>query len=252
VRFLAVPSLLAAVILIAACSGDDTQTVTVRETVTETAPTATNPGTTARVVLYFLESGKVRPEPSTVTAPHIPTAAVSKLLDGSETFATAIAAGTTVQDLRIERGTASIELDPRPADPEAVAQIVFTLTGFPEVKRVAVNGGAPVARSDFEEQTPAILVESPLPGDPVEPGFEVTGTANTFEATFEYELKDSGGRVLSKDFVTATSGSGTRGTFRFTVPYEVARPEDGSLTVFEISAANGSRTNEVSILLRLE
>lgn len=95
------------------------------------------------------------------------------------------------------------------------------------------------------------LVESPLSGEAVEPGFEATGTANTFEATFQYELRDSAGKILTKDFVTATSGSGTRGTFSFTVPYEVASPQQGRLVVFEISAADGSRTNERSIPLQL-
>jgi hypothetical protein len=94
-------------------------------------------------------------------------------------------------------------------------------------------------------------VESPLPGEEVEPGFEASGTANTFEATFQYELRDSSNKVVSKDFVTATSGSGTRGTFRFTVPYEIPSSQAGRLVVFEISAADGSRTHESSIPLTL-
>jgi germination protein M len=91
-----------------------------------------------------------------------------------------------------------------------------------------------------------------LPGEAVESGFEVTGTANTFEATFNYELKDDAGRVLTEDFVTATSGSGTRGTFRFTVEYELDEPVDGTLVVFELSAEDGSRINEHEIPLQLE
>ena len=135
----------------------------------------------------------------------------------------------------------------------AQAQLVYTLTQFPTVKRVALNGLAPAkGRKAFEAQTPPILVESPTPGETVEPGFEATGTANTFEATFNYELKDAAGKVLKKNFVTATSGSGTRGTFKFTVPYEVSKPQKGTLVVFENSAADGSRTHEVEIPLQLE
>ena len=48
----------------------------------------------------------------------------------------------------------------------------------------------------------------------------LAGTANTFEATFEYDLLDPAGKVLKHDFVTATSGSGTRGTFDVTIPFE--------------------------------
>ena len=73
-----------------------------------------------------------------------------------------------------------------------------------------------------------------------------TGTANTFEATFQYELVDSEGNVVDNNFVTATSGTGTRGTFDFTTGdfSEVAK-----LVVFENSAEDGSRINEVEIPL---
>ena len=118
------------------------------------------------------------------------------------------------------------------------------------MKRVSFNGDPPVGRGAFEEETPAILVESPLSGEEVETGFEVTGTANTFEATFQYELHDAADKILKEDFVTATSGSGTRGTFRFTVPYESGRGQ-GTLVVFEISAEDGSRTNERAVPLAL-
>jgi hypothetical protein len=80
----------------------------------------------------------------------------------------------------------------------------------------------------------------------------VTGTANTFEATFEYDLRDAGGRTLAHHFVTATSGTGTRGTFDFTIEFDIARPADGELLVYESSAEDGSRINVRRIPLRLE
>jgi hypothetical protein len=39
----------------------------------------------------------------------------------------------------------------------------------------------------------------------------VTGTANTFEANFQYELTDTDGRIVDQNFVTATSGTGPAG-----------------------------------------
>ena len=101
---------------------------------------------------------------------------------------------------------------------------------------------APTSRT----QTPIILVESPLPFEQVSSPLRVTGTANTFEATFQYELLDSEGNVVDNNFVTATSGTGTRGTFDFTTGdfSDVAK-----LVVFENSAENGSRVNEVEIPL---
>jgi hypothetical protein len=157
-----------------------------------------------------------------------------------------------LESLSIAGGVASVELSKPLSTERAEAQLVYTLTQFPTVRRVDYGADAPVGRRAFEQQTPAVLVESPLPGDSVESGFEVTGTANTFEATFNYELKDASGKVVSMNFVTATSGGGTRGTFRFTVPYELDEPQDGMLVVFELSAEDGSRTHESEIPLHLE
>jgi germination protein M len=255
-RFLVVPSLLVALITFAACEGGETETetvtVTVRETVTETT-SGTTPGESV-LRAYFLDRDKVAPVSRSVeSGPTVARAALKALLLGpeDEDLATAISPETEVESVSISDGIASVKLSPTPSR-LGQAQVVYTLTQFPTVRRVAINETAPVGRRAFERQTPSILVESPLPGEAVEPGFEVTGTANTFEATFNYELKDAGGRVLTKNFVTATSGSGTRGTFEFTVPYEVDAPQDGRLLVFELSAADGSRIHESEIPLRLE
>lgn len=97
-----------------------------------------------------------------------------------------------------------------------------------------------------------MLVESPLPFEEVTGPVTATGTANTFEATFQYELTDTDGRIVDEDFVTATSGSGTRGTFEFTTSdYEIPFDGVGALIVFEISADDGSRRNLVEIPLRM-
>jgi germination protein M len=255
VRSLSVLSLLAVALTLAGClHDDDTATVTVRETVTETAATGTVPDEApAQVALYFLQDGKVWPEQrGIVSQPAIATATMRQLLEGSaQDFTTAIPPQLRLQRLEIANGVAAVQLAPEVTNRQALAQIVYTLTQFPTVRRVAINGARPVGRGAFEEQTPAILVESPLAGEEVEPGFEVTGTANTFEATFQYELRDRSNRVIADNFVTATSGSGTRGTFRFTVSYEIDEPQPGRLVVFEISAADGSRTNEAAVLLQL-
>jgi hypothetical protein len=249
-RFLVAPSLLAALIVFAACSGGETKTVT--RTVTETTSDTTAGESVVKA--YLLDGEKVAPVLRTVeSGPAVARAAMEALLLGpkDEDLATAIPPETEVEGVSISDGIASVALSPAPSR-LGQAQIVYTLTQFPTVKRVAINIGKPVGRAAFEAQTPAILVESPLAGESVEPGFEVTGTANTFEATFNYELKDASGKVLSKNFVTATSGSGTRGTFKFTVPYEADKPQQGTLLVFELSAENGSRIHESEIPLYLE
>ena len=146
--------------------------------------------------------------------------------------------------LTIDNGAATVtgsELSPA-----ALAQVVYTLTQFPTVK--SVNGKT---RKAVEPLVPAILVESPTAESTVSSPLRVTGNANTFEATFEYDLEDENGKVLHHDFVTATSGSGERGTFDFTVPFHVAREQDGALVVYESSAENGSHINVRRIPLTL-
>jgi hypothetical protein len=249
-RFHVVPSLLAALVVLASCSGgDETTTVTVRETATETSTAPEE----ATLRVYLLDGGKVAPVSRTVEASSaVGRAALDALLQGpeDEELKTAIAPETEFERLSVSGGAARVESTATLSRP-ALAQVVYTLTQFPTVRRVSVDGARPVGRRAFEQQTPAILVESPLPGEEVESGFQVTGTANTFEATFQYELRDSSDKVVAKDFVTATSGSGTRGTFRFIVDYEVPSPQEGRLVVFEISAEDGSRTHESSIPLAL-
>ena len=151
----------------------------------------------------------------------------------------------------VEDAVATVPLDANLA-PEGLAQLVYTLTDLPTVRSVDLELPTQVItgfdRSDFEEETPAILVESPLTFEDVASPISVTGTANTFEANFQYEL-EYGERVIAEDFVTATSGTGTRGTFAFDVSFD---PEgDGTLVVFESSAKDGSRINVARIPLRL-
>ena len=135
---------------------------------------------------------------------------------------------------------------------EALAQVVYTVSQFPTVKSVEIQGKS-YTRADFEDQTPPILVESPLPFEQVTSPLRVTGTANTFEATFNYELTDTDGRIVDENFVTATSGTGTRGTFDFTTDaYSVPFDGIGALIVFERSAEDGSRINVVEIPLRMK
>jgi immunoglobulin-like protein involved in spore germination/sporulation and spore germination protein len=255
-RFLGALSLLA-VLVVAGCSNDGTKTVTVRETVTETG-TGTVPNEAPAVLtLFYLREGKVMPvSRSVVTGPDVAATALRELLKGPGTdekdVDTAIPAGTKAGAIEVAGDMLIVGLTPQPTDPAARAEIVYTLTTLPNVKRVSFGGAAGVGRRAFENQTPSILVLSPLPGESVESGFTASGTANTFEATFNYELKDASGKILRKNFVTATSGTGTRGTFEFRVVYKVDKPQDGKLVVFEISAADGSRINESEIPLQLE
>lgn len=98
--------------------------------------------------------------------------------------------------------------------------------------------------------TPAILVESPAVGDTATSPMRIAGTANVFEATLDYELLDEGGTVLADGFVTATCGSGCRGTFEEEVAFDAGGAAAGRLVAFEVSAKDGSRVNVVEIPVR--
>jgi germination protein M len=256
-RFLAALSLLGGLFLVG-CGGDESTNTT---TTGETATTIVEPEPDPTVLTVFmLRDGKVEPVTrEIVVGPDIlEVAALDQLLEGPTAeeaqagLDTAIPESTERGGVEVAEDLAIVGLTPELRSPASRAQVVYTLTALPNVRRVSFGGATAVRRRAFENQTPSIFVASPLPGETVEPNFEVTGTANTFEATFNYELQDESGKVLTKDFVTATSGSGTRGTFAFRVPYEVSSPTDGKLVVFELSAADGSRINEHEIPLRLQ
>jgi len=210
----------------AGCGSTTTVTVTTTKTVTETV---TAPAVKKSVRVYFMRDGKVGP-----VARQLGTVDRASLL-------AAVAAGPTDE----ERGIGFTQGEAT----ERTAEEVYTLSQFAPTKPVQV-GGKSYTRADFEDLTPLILVESPLPFETVSSPLRVWGTANTFEATFEYELLDTTGKVVAKHFVTATSGSGTRGTYDVTIRFD-APAGAGKLVVYELSAADGSRIHQVEIPLTL-
>lgn len=220
--------------------------------------TTTAPSETTDVRVYWLREGKVWPALRQVEESEaVARAALDELLDGPTEqeeqdlqFTTAIPEDVEVDELSIEDGVAQLELSVELPD-EPLAQVVYTVSQFPTVSSVEVQGQT-VSRADFEDETPAVLVESPLPFEEVSSPIHATGTANTFEATFNYELTDTDGLIVDEDFVTATSGTGTRGTFDFTTA-EFTIPFDGvgTLIVFELSAKDGSRINLVEVPLTM-
>ncbi len=230
-------------------------------TTTATAPTATEQATTAQtatlstapatLTVFFLRNGKVAPVTRDAPAAPAVGATALRLLAGGPTAAeradgltSAVAAGSAFT-LTIHDGTAVVT-GPEGLSDAAAAQIVYTLTQFPAVQIVRLNGGNAGGRAEWERMTPPILVLTPTPGQTVHSPLRVAGTANTFEATLELELQDSGGGVLAHEVVTATSGTGTRGTFAAELPY-TSSGGAGKLVAFETSAKDGSRIHVVEI-----
>lgn len=142
----------------------------------------------------------------------------------------------------------------KPLSRLAQAQTVYTLTRFPEVRNVVFvargTTSEPLTRADFEDETPPILVDTPLPGDRVRSPVRLRGTANVFEATVSIDVRDASDKLLKRTFTTATSGSGTRGRFSA----EIALPDrDGPVTVvaYESSAKDGTPLHVVKVPLTL-
>jgi immunoglobulin-like protein involved in spore germination/sporulation and spore germination protein len=236
--------LVAAGLIVAAGCGEDGSTDT---TATDTI---TLPASSAGKV-YWLRDGKVWPVARELPATDTAAAALDELLSGPSSdeegeleATTAVPSGAEFDDVQVVDGVASLTVSEELSS-EALAQVVYTLTQFPTITSVEIDGKT-YTRKSFEEQTPAILVESPLPFADVTSPITSSGTANTFEASFNYEVYDVDGNMVDENFVTATSGTGTRGTFEFTTG---DFDSISKLVVFEPSAEDGSKTKLVEIPL---
>ena len=265
-----------ALLLAAGCDGgDDGGSTTQPGTTTdETSPE------TMSVAAYLLRDGKVSPvSRSVASSSAVARAALEALLDGPTTeeraagLASAIPEGTRLLDVSIADDVATVDLSGSFDDGGGsasmlgrVAQVVATLTRFPNVERVAFRlegdpveaiGGEgvlvdpPVGRLDVEEQTPQILVESPLPGATVSSPIRLRGTANVFEATVSLELRDAADEEILETFTTATSGTGTRGTFA--AELEVPEGTEAvTIVAFEASAEDGRPLHVVRVPVIVE
>jgi len=223
--------------------------------------------------------------------PRVGTAALEDLLAGptateqASGMATAIPADTRLLGLVIAGGAATVDLSSEFESGGGSAsmfarlgQVACTLDQFPTVgsvrfeldgEPVSVFSGEgivldkPVSCGDYQnlagggsdddggDGKPAIVVESPDPGDSIRSGAKVTGTANVFEANVSYLLV-ANETVYDKGFTTATCGTGCRGTFSFRLHFDVNEPIDATLVVHDDDAAGtGTPPHVVRVPVRL-
>jgi hypothetical protein len=178
---------------------------------------------------------------------------------------TSIPDGTTLLGLEVKDGLATVNLSREFESGGGsssmfgrLAQIVYALTQFPTVDRVAFElDGLPVTvfsgegivldkpsvRADYESFLPAIFVDGPAYGATLDNPVRIVGVANVFEATFEIEIRDALGKALVKRQVMASCGTGCWGTFDATIPYSVGSSRQGSVVVYDWSPKDGSVEN---------
>ena len=227
------------VVLAAGCTDDD-------------PPTTTDAGGEQReIAVYLVRDGEVAPVRRTIeaAADELPAAALRSLGEGPTADETDDGLASEVSyeapDVSVEGGTATVQLDGEPSR-LAAAQVVHTLTALPGIRRVVLGDGPALTRKAYEEEAPQILIESPLDGDVVDTPIHLRGTANVFEATVSIEVRDAAGDVVLETFTTATSGTGTRGTFDTDLRLPGA---SGPLTItaFEASAEDGRPLHVVDV-----
>jgi germination protein M len=257
-----------------------TVTTTTTDGTTTTAPATTSVPDEEldEVSVYFLMGEELATgEGREPTTEGVVAEALEALLAGPSAFeeeigmTTAVPAGTRLLGVTLEGGVADVDLSGEFESGGGslsmvarVAQVVFTATQFSQVDAVrflidgetvdAIGGEGvvvdePLGREAFDWDGgfgdlglfPSILVESPRPNDEIDSPVRITGSANVFEATFLVEITDGEGLIVAEEVVTATSGTGTRGTFDVTVPFEPQRPGFGAIITFFESAKDGSR-----------
>jgi hypothetical protein len=238
-----------------------------------TAPSPTAPGST-NLVIYLLLGQRLVPVQRQVPATlGVARAAMTALLagptrlegSGPSALSTLIPAGTQLLDIAVSNGIAVVDLTGQFESGGGstsmfgrLAQVVYTLTQFPTVTGVTFRlDGQPVTtfsgegivlsgpsvRADYRDFLPAIFVDSPAWGGTLPNPSRVTGTANVFEAQFAAEVVASDGTVLAQRTVSASCGTGCWGTFDVAIPYRVNRAQPGWITVYDLSARDGTREN---------
>ena len=214
--------------------------------------------------------------------PTVAGGALERLLAGVDLgtgLATQIPAGTDLLGVDIADGIATVDLSGEFQSGGGslsmrmrVAQVVYTLTQFPNVDGLlfeidgepvdsiggeGIDVSSPQTRKDYEDLLPAITVTTPGIGwdfasvGTGEGAGRIEGTANVFEANVSWRILDENGKEIASGFTTASCGTGCRGDFRIEAEFSVGHDQDGTIEVLEYSAENGEPINVVSIPVTL-
>ena len=238
------------------------------------APTPAPVTQSVRLWLTLEEFTGLTVRQAQVTPPQFATAAVTELLKNpsqselANGWGTAIPAGVELLGLEVSNGVATVDLSSEFESGGGslsarlrLAQLVYTLTEFQTVQSVAleIEGrpattfssegiviDGPMTRADFEDLMAPIIVETPIAGERVSSPVRISGNANVFEANVSIEIL-IGDEAAAATFVTATCGTGCRGTYSKNVRFQVPEEVEAVIRVFESSAENGAPIHVVSV-----
>ncbi len=201
-------------------------------------------------------------------------ASMSALLAGpvagdTEGLVSLIPAGTELRSIAVVDGVATVDLTGTFASGGGslsmtgrIAQVVYTLTEFPGVDRVAfaldgqpteMIGGEgiivapPVGRDDFVDFKPFITVTTPRPGETVSSPFLVSGQNSTNENNVEISLEADDGTPLVSTFATGTGpimddlGNPVWGPYQASIAFDPGSATEGTLMVYESSMEDAER-----------
>jgi germination protein M len=246
-----------ALLAVAGCGGEDEPAATTR------------PEPLSQFTLYYLDGEHLRATPATTRGGPTPAAAVRALLENEKAQPTEIPPRTRLRNVAVSDHEATVDLSREfvagggsLSMQARVAQVVYTLTQWSFVDRVTfeidgepVEGiggeGVPaneVGRSDLTNVLPPIFVDPP-PRWAASP-LSIAGSASVFEANVSFRL-EAGGETIAQSFTTAAEGAPGRGDFEGMLEFRVDEPTNGTLVVFEASAADASETNVVRFPIRL-
>ncbi len=185
-------------------------------------------------------------------------------------LSTAIPAGTVVHNVSVRGSVATIDLSSEFASgggslsmKERVAQVVFTLTGLPDIDIVSFSidgkhidsiGGEGLlleplpTRNTFAPFLPQVSVVSPAPGDLVTSPLVITGQINSFEGGATFELIASDGQLLAEGI-----GQGAMGfwlPFATPLAFQPGATDTGTLVVRPSSGLESKPAPEAVIPVR--
>ena len=225
------------------------------------------------ITAFFLKDGMVAPVRRQAALPGARlSTALEALLTGPSLaeqqagYSSSVPSGTVLRGVYASPGAVQVDLSSRFAAgggsvsvASRLAQLVYTATQLDPAAEVtfALEGVTPavftgeglvidhpVTRESYESLTPAVLFLSPLPGDTVADPVQVEGTANVFEAQFSIDL--AAGIQTTTVAVTASAGTGTRGSFRATLQAGAYRGP-AVLVAWDSSPRDGSRLELASV-----